>query len=221
MKYTMPPTCQIANLSELYERYFGDVEAGTFIDVGAHDGYTFSNTYGLAEAGWTGICYEPLVDLYEKCLELHRRMKHKVLTLNLCVGDSNGEVKLFLGENPTIDKETVDLEPWGTVYRRDNFITSRMTTLDSSLDFCTVKPEFEVISIDVEGAELQVLSGFDIMSWLPQMVIIETHEGNVDSRKSFHAQAINDYFASKPYVKIQCDGLNTIFVYKDFYDKHN
>ena len=30
-----------------------------FLDVGAFDGKTFSNTWPLAEAGWSGVCVEP------------------------------------------------------------------------------------------------------------------------------------------------------------------
>lgn len=32
---------------------------GAFLDVGAHDGVTFSNTRLLADAGWSGVCVEP------------------------------------------------------------------------------------------------------------------------------------------------------------------
>lgn len=39
-------------------RFFGGY-AGRFLDVGAHDGCTFSNTRRLAELGWGGVCIEP------------------------------------------------------------------------------------------------------------------------------------------------------------------
>ena len=34
-------------------------KAGKFLDVGANDGVTFSNTHALALNGWTGVCIEP------------------------------------------------------------------------------------------------------------------------------------------------------------------
>lgn len=32
---------------------------GRFLDIGAFDGRTFSNTWGLASEGWSGVCVEP------------------------------------------------------------------------------------------------------------------------------------------------------------------
>ena len=37
--------------------YFKDFQ-GRFLDVGAYDGKTFSNTYALAERGWEGVLVE-------------------------------------------------------------------------------------------------------------------------------------------------------------------
>jgi FkbM family methyltransferase len=215
MTYKMPDSCQIRNLAKLYEKYFPSKIGGFFVDVGAHDGYTFSNTYGLAEAGWAGICFEPMPNLYEKCRNLHVSKCYNVATVNKCVGDSEDSIRLYTGSNPTIDLETVERSPWGEKYDPNMFIMSEVTTLNKSLTELQAPTEFEVLSIDVEGAELQVLSGFDILRWLPRMVIVETHENNPDSRKSFHADKINNYFADKPYVKIQVDGLNTIWIHED------
>ena len=39
--------------------YFGPEFKGTFLDIGANDGVTFSNTYGLSLKGWRGVCVEP------------------------------------------------------------------------------------------------------------------------------------------------------------------
>lgn len=213
--YKMPDSCQIKNLAELYEKYFSFVIGATFVDVGAHDGFTFSNTYGLAEAGWAGVCYEPMPNLYESCRNLHVSKCHNVATINKCVGNSEGTVRLYTSSNPTIDLETVERSPWDEKYDDTKFIMSEVTTLNKSLEELQIPKKFEVLSIDVEGAELQVLAGFDIMEWLPRMVIVETHENHPDKRKSFHSDAINAYFIDKPYVKIQTDGLNTIWIHED------
>lgn len=59
---------QAAILSALAAR---GIEGGRFLDIGAGDGETFSNTRALALAGWGGVAVEPaawafarLVDLY-------------------------------------------------------------------------------------------------------------------------------------------------------------
>lgn len=45
---------------------------GRFLDVGAADGVTASNTRALALAGWPGVCVEPAAGMFEKLLELYR-----------------------------------------------------------------------------------------------------------------------------------------------------
>src|ERR1035437_3743843 len=47
--------------------YFKNKRNGIFIDIGANDGVSLSNTYYLEkELGWTGICIEPISAIFEK-----------------------------------------------------------------------------------------------------------------------------------------------------------
>lgn len=209
MFYPTQHTCQIQGLSALYEKYFGRKTKGLFVEVGAHNGISWSNTWGLAEVGWKGIYYEPVPDLYGQCVRNHSM--HDVKVINACVGDHVGITKLWLGDNPTIDEETMLKSPWDSKYNPDDFIMMPCTTLNYSLRENNWPREFDLLCIDVEGAEMQVLDGLDFKRYEPYMLIIETHEGNVDNRKSFHAGTINDYMAHMPYRKIQFDGLNTIY----------
>jgi FkbM family methyltransferase len=43
----------------------------TFLDIGAYDGKTFSNTLRLVELGWSGVCVEPSPSAFMKLLALH------------------------------------------------------------------------------------------------------------------------------------------------------
>lgn len=38
--------------------YFGENYKGFFIDIGAYDGISISNTYALEKLGWKGICVD-------------------------------------------------------------------------------------------------------------------------------------------------------------------
>jgi len=44
--------------SDQIARHFG-ARIGRFLDIGAYDGITFSNTWPLALSGWSGVCVEP------------------------------------------------------------------------------------------------------------------------------------------------------------------
>jgi FkbM family methyltransferase len=132
------------------------------------------------------------------------------MVANCCVGDVTGTVKLYMAENPTIDTETVEKQPWCT-YDADNFVLAPCYTLDALLDLFEVSAPIDVLVIDVEGAELKVLAGASMERWKPRMIIVETHDGNPVEAFSFHAKAIREWFADKPYKLVQCDGLNSIY----------
>ena len=45
----------------VHENYLYNVKGGTFVDVGAHNGISLSNSYFFeTELGWKGICVEPI-----------------------------------------------------------------------------------------------------------------------------------------------------------------
>jgi FkbM family methyltransferase len=46
--------------------FFNRKKDGFYIDIGANDGVTMNNTYIFEQLGWTGICVEPLPDVYSK-----------------------------------------------------------------------------------------------------------------------------------------------------------
>jgi len=59
--------CQIPRLDEIYLKNFGYKTDGTFVEIGAYDGHSISNTSFLADIGWKGIYVEPVKEYYEKC----------------------------------------------------------------------------------------------------------------------------------------------------------
>ena len=52
--YTLSLTCQIPDLDKIYTKYFGEDTDRIFVEVGAFDGESVSNTSCLADAGWKG-----------------------------------------------------------------------------------------------------------------------------------------------------------------------
>jgi len=53
--YTLSLTCQIPELDKIYSKYFGKDTNRVFVEVGAFDGESVSNTSCLADAGWKGF----------------------------------------------------------------------------------------------------------------------------------------------------------------------
>ncbi len=210
--YNIPPTCQVHRLNEIYLKYFAYKTDGFFVDVGAYDGIMHSNTWALADAGWAGLCYEPVTEYYQKCVDNHKHHP-EVKIIQSCIGNKVGFVPLYISD---VYSTYHELQPNSNsrkyLYANSEIINSPITTLDISLIENMVKPEFDVLSLDVEGAEADVLSMFSLDIWKPKMCIVEAHELHVDQEIKVHAPFINNYFASKNYEKIYCDDINNIYI---------
>jgi FkbM family methyltransferase len=67
----------------LVDQYLQGKRNGVFVDIGAYDGVTFSNTLMLErDRGWTGLCVEPLPDVFA-ALQRSRRC----ICVHACMGN--------------------------------------------------------------------------------------------------------------------------------------
>lgn len=227
MDYKSPDSCQIPDLDKIYNSIFPSANDRYFVDVGAFDGITFSNTWALAEAGWGGLCVEPLPKLRTDCANNHKQAGHNnVNTFEACVGSYTGQVDLYIVDDckplATTNKNVVDTNLWGETYTSS--VKSSIFTLDDLFESLTmfnitVPIGFDVLSIDTEGSDLDVLRGFTIDVWHPTLVIVESHEFHPDVRRRFAAADINKYFEETAYVKIYSDALNSMFLYSGYVNR--
>lgn len=155
--------------------YFGFLK-GTFLDIGANDGLTFSNTRMLAERGWNGVLVEPSPKAYERLKEVYKSHKG-VYTYPFAIGNHNG--KAILNEsasliNPqdvalvsTLKPEEMDRFRSITQYTPVEVKVFRWKTFLNRLKYKT----FDFISIDAEGLDLDILVQIDLTD--TKMVCVE------------------------------------------------
>ena len=62
-----------------------------------------------------------------------------------------------------------------------------MRTLDDILIEARAPAGFDFLSVDVEGHELEVLSGFDFARWRPRLILLEDHVGNLEKHRFLQA----------------------------------
>jgi FkbM family methyltransferase len=218
--YQISNSCQIQNLDLIYSRYFGYPSTGTFVEVGAYDGESFSNTSCLADSGWKGIYVEPVHDYYLVCSDRHKN--NDVEVVNCAIGSEESEVDIYIGESlSTLDVEHVKIFSEIEWSREQKFIKDKVNTirLDTLLSKYDVKSCFEVLVVDVEGREEDVFSSFDINYWQPKMIIVEL----VDEHDSFQEyyncisshKKLRNFIIDSGYCEIYKDEINTIFVCKN------
>lgn len=69
----------------------GSPKNGFFLDIGANDGKTYSNSLLFEEKGWEGICIEPHPTIF---VELEKTRKCHLI--NSCVSGTDGIVQFFI-----------------------------------------------------------------------------------------------------------------------------
>jgi FkbM family methyltransferase len=174
-----PDSCQIPILGGLYETQFGQRTDGTFVEVGAFDGETYSNTVCLADLGWRGLYIEPVEYWWRQCRERHRR-NPRVSTLNCAIGSDASTLRLW-ESGPVSTGSPAEL----ALYQAQGRITDAAARaidvpqmrLDTALTQSGIAPGFDLLVVDVEGMEEQVFAGFSLEAWRPGWMIVELLDG--------------------------------------------
>lgn len=146
---------------------------GTFLEAGAHDGYTQSNTYFLERhRGWSGILVEPVPELRVKC---ERRRPHAQVFGCALVGPEHDspDVAIHFGDLMSTIGETTHAASGLSVIGRGAYSVSvPARTLSSVLDEATIGP-VDLMILDLEGHELDVLRGLDRDRHAPRHLVVE------------------------------------------------
>lgn len=215
---------QIINYDEICTKYFGEITNGFVLDVGAHDGYTWSNSYPLITAGWNGVLIEPHPYYADAIRRLYSyRSEKEVIVVEKAISNYCGETILHEAYALTTLKpemlEAYEKIPWAKGHDTKRKFMVKVDKLNNVLQEHNIAPNFEVFTLDCEGSEEEVLEFFDINYWKPKMVIVETLENRDDAERSIldmkngnFYKFSDDLFMGNGYRKIYVDSINTIYV---------
>lgn len=154
--------------------YFGDRADGFFVEVGANEPTSpESQTHHLEKLGWRGILVEPIPELAEKARQL--RPNSKVWQIACAADVATDEVELLIplaGAEPVTGHASLRANIDEHNYRDFKRIRVKTTTLDHILGQEGVT-SIDLLSIDVEGAELEVLQGLNLAHIRPRLILLE------------------------------------------------
>jgi FkbM family methyltransferase len=160
----------------LVAAFFGD-HKGYFVEVGANDPLELSQTWHLEQAGWTGVLVEPQPDLAVRLRDLRRA---KVFEAACSTPENAGRTLPLHVAGPLSSLNRRHMAPGSMP---EKVIGVSVRTLDSILDEAGAPTSFDFLSIDVEGHEIEVLCGFDIVRWRPQLILIEDHVADLSKHR--------------------------------------
>lgn len=160
--------------------YFNDASKLFYIDIGANDGVTCSNSYALEKyLKWDGICIEPNPESFIKlsnarkceCINNCLSSKKGKVTFRSVYGYANmlsGILDFFdPGHTNRINEE---IKNHGGSYEDIEIESKKLQDICAERNLKTIN----YISIDCEGAEYEILKGLDLLKFQPTLISIET-----------------------------------------------
>lgn len=176
-----------AGETQLIRELTGKAKTGYFVEVGANDGLTLSNTYGLMLDGWSGVCVEPSQRVFNKLKQNIARFPD-VQAIRCACSPTLGPVKLFYGKNDPLDHmATISTEdsPWFQANRGEDYEIVDGKPLTVLLDEIAAPPHFDLLMVDAEGMDYEILQTMNFDRYRPKIVITEDYEPKNDAKFAF------------------------------------
>ena len=179
----------------------GDLFDKTFLEFGATDGISLSNSYMLENNfGWTGILAEPSPQWHEELK--NNRPNTKIITD--CIWKYSGEKLDFFVSDYGVLSTLVDFKhsdlysmPGNTQARIENGKVVKVETISINdvmeKNFNGDAPSY--LSIDTEGSEFEILQSLDFEKYQPVVFTIEHNYTNLQNK-------IDELMISKGYVRV-------------------
>lgn len=154
----------------IFAEIFRNQSTGRFIDVGANHPTELNNTYRLYKAGWRGVNIEP----GDKMYQLLSETRSEDTNLQVGCGKDSGSATFY-----EMDVDSVSTfnksEAKNSQYNK-NIIAQKevkvITLADIFSDYFK-DSHCDLLSIDVEGDNLDVLEGNNWKKYRPSYIIIE------------------------------------------------
>lgn len=188
------------------ETLLGDISPGYYVDIGANHPFQKSNTLRLYERGWCGL----VVDANPDLVRLFRRARPRDTAACAVVSDREGDVTFEICRDPALSK--VRSGAGGDGLASGGVVTSisaKAQTLATLFEQYEVPSDFDLLSIDVEGHDLQVLKSFEINRYRPRLIVIEIAENNC---KAALSNPVTLYLSSFDYVLVGFAARNAYFL---------
>lgn len=145
------------------------------VDVGANDGFYGSNSFPFIARGWRAILVEPHPKVFAKLQKLHRA-RPNVTCLNLACAEKSGTFPLHVGnDGEAPSTSTLSGDPELLNLRTQGTIMVRVERLTDILAAQKIPPDIGLLTVDVEGMDLEVLQGLDFSRWRPRIIITEDY----------------------------------------------
>jgi FkbM family methyltransferase len=184
--------------------YLEKANNGFYVDIGANDGISGSNTYLFESLGWEGICVEPIPNIFS-LLKKYRKCDCYNVALSSTFNES---VDFLIAENAdALSGITECLTEDHLKFAREHgaklkHIAVKTMTFNQIMTNYPGRTHIDFMSIDVEGHEVSILRTIDFTKYTFGFITIE----NNDER------SIRQIMEQNGYVYFMTRGADIMFV---------
>jgi FkbM family methyltransferase len=183
-------------------RYFGPDYTGTYVDIGASHPFRISNTYALYRRGWSGITVDPIPSF----ATLHKRWRPRDRFVGVGVGREAGNLKYF-EVTPSVLSSFDEAKIRAMVATGEVTIAAeydvKVRTPHEIFDLLG-KADFDLLSVDVEGLDLEIMTSIDFTRYNPRLICVEVNTDEEHER-------MRDALDGVGYGEISMVGCNAFF----------
>ncbi len=194
------------------QRFFPQQSKGVFVEVGAARPDFLSMSALYRQLGWTILAIEP----NPAYGELYHAKGIEVLPY-ACGNEDKDDVDFCVVDSHNVGYKNgeVSFESWSSLSLKDSYaelkpdldikhINVKLRRLDTILrEHAPTVEQIDIVSVDVEGWELEVLSGLTFARYKPRALVIEN---------LFYEQKYRDFMEERGYVLWKCLPPNDIYV---------
>ena len=160
-----------------------------YIEIGANDGVSQSNTLLLELLhGWQGLLIEPIPSTFKR-LTRNRSSRRNFLLKAACKSEeTTGDVVELLYSNlmtVSLGMDSDIPDPAAHALKGQKYLGSKgvvyeesapAITLTEALNLAGAPREIGLLSLDVEGVELEVLRGLDFGAYSVEWILVEVRD---------------------------------------------
>ncbi len=194
----------------LIHELLGKKSNGVFVDIGANDGVTISNTFYFEKKfGFSGIAIEPIPSIFEKLKD--NRGCHVVCG---CVTPKSGQAKFLEVFGAPNMLSTLAVHNIGLTARRlrNNAKRHHATIREIDVTCYTLQSltkqfniqQIDFLSLDTEGGELDILKSIDFETLPVKVISVENN---------FYTNAVRHYLEAKGFLYIGTFKVDEIYLF--------
>jgi FkbM family methyltransferase len=195
---------------KIISKIFLNKPKGLCVEVGANNGVDGSTTFYFEKIGWKCILVEANPSL---CQELRSVRSNSVL-YECAASDLSGIVTFHIATGSlkadtvsTVSTNKNDIDRIKTLGLVSHPVQVKAMTLDDILSDAQVTDPIDFVSIDVEGYEYEVISGFSLSKWKPTILMIEDNS-------IFKSNKVTKCLGTYGYVRFFRTGVNDWYAHR-------